>query len=410
MLSTDRSDSIVGTNYTDSSEIVAAFERQGYTFTGTTSSAYAGYAVGDKTEFSGTSASAPVVSGVLALAVEAVNRNNAENGNHIAANTRLMKHLIVATAQKIDADPTVNTDAKSKWTVNAAGNSFSASYGFGQIDAGAMVEMASDSSLLGVTPQTVASAEWYAFTTEETPIPSNVVIESTSSEPILEYVTYNKGEFSSAGVENASNVNTDLFALMTSDDSCLTPSTSLIADRMSVTSSAAPTGSSTSITATFSTESFGTTQIQPLEEVTITLALSASNLGSLARTDVSFRNGKYARFRGCRCRFHPRRPLLDVYVECILGRKPRRKLARDRDGRAFKRRIYSLRTRQYLLHGRAEFRGGRLPPGTFRLAAAPPRLRLPHPAHTLPCFRKNTNDVITGNREIRVSCGCRVTY
>ncbi len=277
VLSSDRTDGSIGTNYYKAAEYIAAFEGGGYTYVSTTHPEYTGYATGNRVEFSGTSASAPVVSGVLALAVEAVNRNNTLNGGNIAADTRLMKHLIVKTAQKIDLGATSD---EAKWTTNGAGNSFSASYGFGQIDAAAMVQMASDSLLLGVTEQTVASATWYAFSKEETQ-PSNIVIDSTSTTPKLEYVQFNQGTFAANGVQNAASVNTNFLAVMTTGEENLVPSTTIIADRLSTSSTPIEPGSSASITATFGADAFGTTAIQPLEEVTITIAVSATNLGSL---------------------------------------------------------------------------------------------------------------------------------
>lgn len=72
--------------------------------------------------FGGTSAAAPSATGALALALEA-------NPNLTA---RDVKHILVNTAVPVDpSDPL--------WTVNAAGHEFSDNYGFGKIDAGAIV-------------------------------------------------------------------------------------------------------------------------------------------------------------------------------------------------------------------------------------------------------------------------------
>lgn len=272
----DRTDASLGTNYYKKDATIAYFESAGYSVE-TSIPTYAGYASGNRFNFNGTSASAPVVSGVLALVVDAVQQNNTLNGGSITPDTRLMKHLIVQTAQKIDPGA---TDDAAKWTANAAGNSFSASYGFGQIDASAMVEMASDPTLLGVTSQTVASANWYAYSTDPT-VPSNVVIESTSSEPILEYVTFDRGTFDTTGVANASSVNLDLLSVCETGDVGLLPPTTIIAENLSTQSVPITPGSSTNLTATFGADAFGTTQIQPLEEVALTIAISGTNLGSL---------------------------------------------------------------------------------------------------------------------------------
>lgn len=96
---------------------------------------------------SGTSFSCPLAAGAVALAAEA-----AEEAG-LTMNSRLAKHLIAATAVKVDSeaenigwavsDGTTLTshDARSAWVTNMAGNSFSHSYGFGLIDAAGMCEM-----------------------------------------------------------------------------------------------------------------------------------------------------------------------------------------------------------------------------------------------------------------------------
>lgn len=70
--------------------------------------------------FGGTSSAAPLVSGIMALGVQA-------NPN---LNVRLAQHALVATSRQVDA-------ANPSWVTNAAGNRFSADYGFGLIDANA---------------------------------------------------------------------------------------------------------------------------------------------------------------------------------------------------------------------------------------------------------------------------------
>lgn len=89
--------------------------------------------------FGGTSASSPVVAGVMTLLKEA----------NPAANTRFAKHVLARTSRVVDPnDNTVSSDGG--WRTNAAGFTFNQNYGFGLVDAGAVVEMAP--RYLGVTP------------------------------------------------------------------------------------------------------------------------------------------------------------------------------------------------------------------------------------------------------------------
>jgi subtilisin family serine protease len=85
--------------------------------------------------FGGTSSSAPLVSGIMALGKEA----------NPLTDVRTAKHLLVLTGTKVDA-----TD--KEWVKNGAGNFFSPHYGFGNINAGKFVEAAK--KVLSVTPQT----------------------------------------------------------------------------------------------------------------------------------------------------------------------------------------------------------------------------------------------------------------
>lgn len=90
--------------------------------------------------FGGTSSSAPLVSGIMALGKEA----------NPLMDVRTAKHLLVLTSTKVDA-----TD--KGWVKNGAGNLFSPHYGFGNINAGKFVENAK--KVLGVTKQTYYSSE-----------------------------------------------------------------------------------------------------------------------------------------------------------------------------------------------------------------------------------------------------------
>jgi len=110
----------------------------------------AGYNTGESsfpdtayTAFSGTSAAAPLVSGILALAKEA-------NPN---LNTRFAKHLLARTSRLID--PTDSTPMGG-WITNAAGYHFNNNYGFGLIDANALTLAATQYS--GVTPLSTATS------------------------------------------------------------------------------------------------------------------------------------------------------------------------------------------------------------------------------------------------------------
>jgi subtilisin family serine protease len=79
----------------------------------------------------GTSAAAPLVSGVIALMLEA-------NPN---LTTRDVEHILAKTAQRNDPNST-NTEGKPKWIQNKAGLWVSYEYGFGVIDAAAAVQAA----------------------------------------------------------------------------------------------------------------------------------------------------------------------------------------------------------------------------------------------------------------------------
>lgn len=91
-------------------------------------------------QFSGTSAATPLVAGALALAEEA----------QPALTTRFAKHLLARTS--VRTDPTDSTPVGG-WTTNAAGVEFNNNYGFGVIDAKAVVDAAQE--FVGVTPLAV---------------------------------------------------------------------------------------------------------------------------------------------------------------------------------------------------------------------------------------------------------------
>lgn len=79
--------------------------------------------------FGGTSSSAPLVSGIMALGKEA----NPE------MDVRMAKHALVKTSTVVDADDESDSSFGG-WRANAAGNRFNPNYGFGNINAGAFVQ------------------------------------------------------------------------------------------------------------------------------------------------------------------------------------------------------------------------------------------------------------------------------
>ena len=85
--------------------------------------------------FGGTSSSAPLVSGILALGKEA----NKE------MDVRMAKHVIVQTSLRVDPND-------AGWVKNGAGNWFNPNYGFGNIDGGKFVETVK--KVLSITQQT----------------------------------------------------------------------------------------------------------------------------------------------------------------------------------------------------------------------------------------------------------------
>lgn len=89
--------------------------------------------------FNGTSASAPLVAGIMALGVEA----------NPGLTARMAKHLIARTSRLVDPDDSVSPDSTGGWVTNAAGYKFNNNYGFGLIDADAFTLAAAQAA--GVT-------------------------------------------------------------------------------------------------------------------------------------------------------------------------------------------------------------------------------------------------------------------
>lgn len=93
-------------------------------------------------QFDGTSGSAPLVSGVMALGIEA----------NPGMTVRMAKHLLVRTSRVVDPDDATSTGG---WVTNAAGYKFNNNYGFGLIDADAFTQAAVQAA--GVTELVIHS-------------------------------------------------------------------------------------------------------------------------------------------------------------------------------------------------------------------------------------------------------------
>ena len=106
------------------------------------------------TDFNGTSAAAPVVSGVLALVLEA----------NPSLTWRDVQHVVVESARQTDV-------LNPSWQVNAAGHAFSEEYGFGVIDALSAVVTAQNWTNVGTEVALTAVAE----IEDPIPIPDNGV-------------------------------------------------------------------------------------------------------------------------------------------------------------------------------------------------------------------------------------------
>ncbi|NEP61235.1 MAG: S8 family serine peptidase, partial [Symploca sp. SIO2G7] len=88
--------------------------------------------------FNGTSSSAPLVSGVIALMLEA----DANDSNGANLTWRDVQHILVESARQNDV-----TD--SDWQINGAGYNINHKYGFGAVDAAAAVNLAQDWTSVG---------------------------------------------------------------------------------------------------------------------------------------------------------------------------------------------------------------------------------------------------------------------
>ncbi|MEO8609122.1 MAG: S8 family serine peptidase [Chloroflexota bacterium] len=98
--------------------------------------------------FTGTSASAPMVSGVIALMLQA-------NPN---LTWRDVQYILMKTARPNAFDPDPNHLDPAEWQTNGAGRKISYNYGFGIVDAQAAVAAAADSNWTTLAPEKSASS------------------------------------------------------------------------------------------------------------------------------------------------------------------------------------------------------------------------------------------------------------
>ena len=169
----DRDDVLTGNVFTYQCEYDSDFRYQGDD-----------YGIMDAS-FNGTSAACPVATGVLALALDAYKTTYPGQ----VCDVRFIKHLLTRTSTKIDLEA---TNPKVQWTTNAAGLSFSHTYGFGQINAKGLIDAILDpettlgGQFVSVTPQTIATINW-----------SNM--EVSPDERLVYHSTTHPGENDSSG-------------------------------------------------------------------------------------------------------------------------------------------------------------------------------------------------------------------
>ncbi|MCL1472887.1 S8 family serine peptidase [Argonema antarcticum] len=170
----------------------------------TTSITTKGY--GHTNDFTGTSAAAPLVSGAIALMLEA-------NPN---LTSRDVQHILVKTAQPTDVvrDASGKIQAGNGWTQNQAGYWFNHKYGFGVIDVDKAVEMAASWTPVDTEVKTTNGFEWTVQNVNEE-IPNGNGLLEASSVYISEDITIEKVEV----VLNVEHENwADLRVVLTSPD------------------------------------------------------------------------------------------------------------------------------------------------------------------------------------------------
>ena len=123
--------------------------------------------------FNGTSSAAPMVSGVIALMLEA----------NAALTWREIKHILASTAVQVDASfsaTPINTLTYVGWVTNAASYKFHPWYGFGAIDATAAVNTAA--SFTAGSLGSASSTSWNDSASELTTVPDLTLFKRSLSE------------------------------------------------------------------------------------------------------------------------------------------------------------------------------------------------------------------------------------
>ena len=149
--------------------VAAPSNGDGESITTTDNEGSGGYSNGDYTDtFGGTSSATPLVSGVIALMLEA-------NAN---LTWRDVQHIIVLTSR-------VNDASDSSWNINGANHDVSHKYGYGVIDAGAAVAMAETwTSVEEETSVTTGTLDCIQCDIPDNS-PNYVSVNTTVTEPIL---------------------------------------------------------------------------------------------------------------------------------------------------------------------------------------------------------------------------------
>ncbi len=251
---------------------------------------------GGKTSNSGTSFSSPTVAGVAALVVEAA----ADRG--LEMDTRFFKHLLATTS---DANITHNTSSDAQiFVTNGAGLKFSNSFGFGRVNVDKLLTTIATSDYQGVTDQTVLTADWSdlvdvnpAGHIYKTVFNTDLGTSSFSQKERLLYVCTDEAIFSkpivpapsSAGVQPLSNP-AQHAVMLTPDALEITTFDTISTTEGGITPMASPGVLNKTLvfqtSANFSNIDFddyfkSTGYIQTLEEVVITVGVSAGWLGDL---------------------------------------------------------------------------------------------------------------------------------
>jgi hypothetical protein len=123
-------------------------------------------AAGDYTsDFGGTSAATPVVSGVVALMLDANENLGWRDVREILATSAALTGSVIGTKAP---DETTPFSSQNTGTWNGGGHAISNDYGYGRVDAFAAVRMAEAWSLWSDTPETSANEITQSITTEGT--------------------------------------------------------------------------------------------------------------------------------------------------------------------------------------------------------------------------------------------------